>query len=75
MASKTITDKGIDGAAVIFERRSGQVVCDVYVRDSTGMQHTVTVPLAGTLTGPEAAALPGVLLKLYNAALTSLGFA
>ncbi len=76
MASRTVTDKGVNDAAVVFEKTGGgPLTCDVMVRDSTGIQHNVRVPITGTLTGPEAAALPGVLLKLYNAALTQLGFA
>lgn len=75
MATKTLTDKGVNDAAVTFEKATGgPLTCDVVVRDTSGLQHNVRVPITGTLTGPEAAALPGVLLKLYNAALTALGF-
>ena len=75
MASKTVTDLGVNAAAVTFERAGGVLTCDVSVRDSMGIQHNIRVPITGTLTAPEAAALPGVLLKLYNKALLDLGFA
>lgn len=76
MASKTVTDKGVNDAAITFEKAAGgPLTCDVTVRDSSGIQHNVRVPITGTLTAGEANALPGVLLKLYNAALAQLGFA
>jgi hypothetical protein len=75
MASRTITDRGVNDAAVTFEKATGgPLTCEVLVRDSAGIQHNVRVPITGTLTAGEAAALPGVLLKLYNAALGQLGF-
>ncbi len=75
MANRTVSDKGVNDAAVSFEKTGGgPLTCDVTVRDSAGVQHNVRVPITGTLTAGEANALPGVLLKLYNAALTAAGF-
>lgn len=75
MASKTVTDGGLNSSAFTFEAPAeGSLACDVVVRDSSGVQQSVRVPVEGTLTEEEAGALPGVLLKLYNAALASLGF-
>lgn len=74
MANKTISDLGVNTAAIIFERAGGVLTCDVSVRDSQGVQHNVRVPVTGTLTAGEVNALPGVLLKLYNAGLAQLGF-
>lgn len=74
MGNKTISDNGVNGAAIIFERRGGALTCEVLVRDSAGVQSNVPVPIAGTLTAGEANALPPALLKLYNAAIAQLGF-
>lgn len=76
MASKILTDRGVNDAAVTFEKSpGGPLTCEVTVRDTSGLQHNIRVPITGTLTAGEASALPGVLLKLYTAALTALGFA
>lgn len=75
MATRSVTDKGPNDAAVTFEKAGGgALTCEVAVRDSSGLQHNIRVPITGTLTAGEANALPGVLLKLYNAALVALNF-
>jgi len=75
MATKTLTDRGPNDAALFFERRpGGGVNVEVRVGDTAGGAHLVSVAIS-TLTAAERTQLQTLLGKLYDQALANLGFA
>lgn len=76
MASKTITDRGFNGAAITFEKNGpGFPSVEVQVRTTAGGQEPVAVDPQTVWTGPERAQLATLLAKAYDAAKVAAGYA
>ncbi len=76
MATKNLTDRGINGTAITFEKNGpGNPTCEVQIRTTAGTQESVTVDVTTALTGAERTALAALLVKLYNAGVALAGYA
>ncbi len=75
MATKTLTDRGINGSAIHFVKEGpGFPAVTVEIRTTDGRYEEVTVNPQTALTAGERTTLGNLLVTLYNAAKTAAGW-